>query len=177
MRQLTPQRRDTLWDFMSEVERAFDQAWNTSDIAGRSHRRTELPTFAPAVDLHETKDFYLISVDVPGIDQNNIKVDVEDGRLTVSGERTREEHKEDGMFQRFEKSYGRFVRSFQLPQNIDEGKIQARSENGVLEIMVPKTEQAKPRSVQIEAGKGGLFSKLVGNSKKSETQSDEEKKH
>lgn len=175
MRQITPHRRDSLWDFMSEVEKAFDQAWSNSDSTTRNQRDNELQTFAPAVDLHETKDNYLISVDLPGIDQNDIKVDVEDGRLTVSGERTRQESKEDGMFRRFEKSYGRFVRTFQLPQNIDESKIQARSENGVLEIMIPKTELAKPRSVQVESGKGGLFSKLVG-SKKSDEKT-EEKKH
>jgi HSP20 family protein len=160
---------------MSEVERAFDQAWSTSDVTTRNQRDNELQTFAPAVDLHESKENYLISVDLPGIDQNNIKVDVEDGRLTVSGERTREDKSEDGMFKRYEKSYGRFVRTFQLPQNIDESKIQARSENGVLEILVPKTELAKPRSVQVESGKGGLFSKLVGG-KKTETKT-EEKKH
>ncbi len=171
--QLSPYRRDSLWDFMSEVERAFDQAWSTSDIATRNE--AQLPTFAPAVDLHETKDYYLISVDLPGIDQNNVKIDVEDGKLTVSGERTRESKTEEGMFQRFERSYGKFVRSFQLPQNVDQEKIQARSENGVLEIMVPKSAQAKARSVQIESGKGGLFSRLVGSSKK--TDSTEEKKH
>jgi HSP20 family protein len=174
MRNITPyQRRDSLWDFMSEVEKAFDQAWRTSDSTPVTREFKQ--TFAPAVDLHETSDYYLISVDLPGIDQKDIKIDVEDGRLTVSGERTREERKEDGMFKRYERSYGSFARSFQLPQNVNEDQIQARTENGVLEIMVPKAEKAKARSVQVEAGKGGLFSKLIGSKKETKEAKTEEK--
>lgn len=168
MRHITPYRTSTnsLWDFMSEVERAFDQAWQTSDNSNALDRQSFKQTFAPAVDLHETSENFLISIDLPGIDQKDIKIDVEKGRLTVSGERTREEKKDEGMFKRYERSYGSFVRSFQLPQNIDDEKIQARTENGVLEILVPKAEIAKPRSVQIQNGKGGLFSKLLGSDKK-----------
>lgn len=168
MRHITPYRTNanSLWDFMSEVEKAFDQAWHTSDNSTAPERQIFKQTFAPAVDLHETSENFLISIDVPGIDHKDIKIDVEKGRLTVSGERTREEKKDDGMFKRYERSYGTFTRSFQLPQNIDEEKIQARTENGVLEILVPKAEVAKPRSVQIENGKGGLFSKLIGGDKK-----------
>lgn len=163
MRNFPTQRPESLWDFMSEVERAFDTAWGTPER--RSLARAN-ETFTPAVDLHETSDFFLISVDVPGIDQKDIKIDVQDGRLSISGSRSREEKSEEGMFRRFERSYGSFERSFQLPKNVDEGKIQARYENGVLEVIVPKAETAKPRSVQIDNGKSGLFSSLLGKGKK-----------
>lgn len=160
MRNFPTQKPDSLWDFMSEVERAFDDVWRNPARGALTTRAT--PTFTPAVDLHETPDFFLISVDVPGIDPKDIKIDVQHGRLSIGGTRERENKSDDGMFGRFERSYGSFERSFQLPQNVDESKIQARFENGVLEVMVPKAEVAKARSVQIDNGKGGLFSRLLG---------------
>ena len=148
MRQITfPRRHDSLWDFMSEVEKAFDQG-----LANRQE------TFTPAIDLYETDEFYLIGVDLPGVDEKNIKIEVENGRLSLSGERVRERGPDEGKFMRFERSYGQFMRTFQLPQNADESKIQARNSNGVLEIMIPKAEVAKPRSVKIETTKGGFVS-------------------
>lgn len=168
-RDLTSYRSaSSVWDFMSEVEKAFDEIWTpqqpiTKNQTFNSTSKRELATFAPPVDLHETPEFYLISLDMPGIAQKDIRIDVSHSRLTVSGERTREEHKSDGMFKRFERSVGRFERSFQLPQNIEEGKIQARTENGVLEIMIPKAAAQQQRTIKIEAdSKSGLFSNLLG---------------
>lgn len=166
MRQVTPYRRESLWDFMSDIEKTFDDLWGTPQ-GRQSDLSRSTGSFVPAVDLHETKDFYLISVDLPGVDLKDVKVNVEQGRLTIEGSRHYENKSDDGMFKRFERSYGNFQRSFQLPQNVDEGKIQARCENGVLEVMVPKAEVAKGRSIQVEGGKGGLFSRLL-NQKDSE---------
>ncbi len=159
MRQITPYRRDSLFDFMSEVERAFDDLWSQPQSA---ISRTPNQMFHPAVDLHETADSFLISLDLPGMDQKDIKVDVQKGRLTISGERRNEHMENEGMFKRVERSYGSFERSFQLPQNVDDDKVQARFENGVLEVLVPKIEAAKPRSIEVESSKGGLFSRLLG---------------
>lgn len=157
MRQITPYRnRESLWDFMSEVEKAFDEFWQPVPQRGM-----QLEAFTPAVDVQETKDNFLVSVDVPGIPQKDIKIDVHNGRLTVSGERSRETNKEDGMFKRYERSYGRFERSFSLPQGVNPDSIQARCEDGVLEILIPKVEAAKPKSIEINKDKGGLFSKLL----------------
>jgi len=139
-----------------------------------SQASTALGGFTPAVDVHETSDYYLISVDVPGIAQKDVHVSLTNGRLTVSGERRFEERKDEKMFKRFERSYGRFERSFQLPHDIDDTKVQASCENGVLEVMIPKSEVAKPRSIHIDTEKGGLFSRLLGqknvdsNSKRTE---------
>lgn len=166
MKQISPYRsHESVWDFMSEVERAFDDLWQTS--AARTPRAAALETFTPAVDLHENKDFYLVSMDLPGVPEKNIKIDAQQGRLTVSGERSREDKSENGLFRRFERVHGRFERSFALPQNVDQERIQARYENGVLEIVIPKAEVAKSRTIQINKDKGGLFSRLVG-SKESE---------
>jgi HSP20 family protein len=145
---------------MSEMEKVFDDLWRTPSAgAAISPARS---TFTPAVDLRETDDFFLVSVDLPGVNPKDIHVDIQDGRLSISGERMREEKREEKGFRRFERSYGGFERSFQLPANVDEAKIQARCENGVLEVMLPKSEVAKPRQVQINAEKGGLFSRVLG---------------
>jgi HSP20 family protein len=163
MRQLTNYRgagRDSLWDFMSEMERAFDDMWRSPDASAGTPGTME--NFTPAVDLHETKDFYLVSADLPGVPEKNIKIDVQQGRLTITGERSREHKNDDGMFKRFEKSYGKFERSFQLPQGVNPDKIQARYENGVLEVLIPKAEVAKPKSIAINKEKGGLFSRILG---------------
>lgn len=150
--------RPTIFEFMNEVERSFDDLWKTDRQMIR-----QSGTFQPHVDLHETDGFFLVSLDLPGIPEKDIKIDVQEGRLTVSGERVREEQKNDGLYRRFERSFGKFERAFQLPTNVDAEKIQARFENGVLEIMVPKAEALKARQIKIESGKsGGMFSRLLG---------------
>jgi len=168
-RDLTNYSPNSVWDFMSEMERAFDDIWKAPQ-SGSGTRSSLMQNFHPAVDVHETQDNYLISVDVPGVPEKDIKINIQDGRLSVSGERSSKETSGDKWFKRTERSYGRFERSFQLPKGISEDKIQARAENGVLEILIPKAEVAKPRSISVEAGKGGgLFSKLVGGEKKTES--------
>lgn len=151
-------RPHSLWDLMSEVERAFDSAWT-----GKSLRESApFSSFTPAVDVEEAESHYLISVDLPGVKEKDIKVDVHLGQLTISGERRFEsEHqKSEGRF--YERAFGKFKRSFTLPKEVNADGIQARFENGVLEVFVPKAEKAQPKSIKIESGKGGLFSRLLG---------------
>lgn len=167
----TPQRRMSVWDFMNEMDKVFDQSWGAADNALPSQRE-----FAPQVDIEETDDFYLFSVDLPGVKREDVKVDVSDGVLRISGQRNFERKVEDKQFYRFERQHGSFDRSFRLPTKVDESKIQAQFEDGVLEVMVPKSEVSKPRSVQIESGKGGLFSKLMG-AKKVENQPKDSEAH
>ncbi len=170
-RQLISQRPNSVWDFMSEVDKVFDDLWTTPQNATSLRNTFEnAPRFAPPVDINETPDYFLLSLDLPGISQSDVKIEAHDGHLSVSGERNREETKEDGLFKRYERSYGRFQRTFQLPKNVDQSKIQARTENGVLEVMLPKIEAAKPQPIKIEAENKGLFSKLLGR-KKTDTES------
>lgn len=156
-RELTHYNTGSVWDFMSDVERALNEVWQAPQI-----KKSMSSAFTPAVDVHETEDSYLLSLDVPGIPQEAIKIEAHDGRLTISGERSSLNTSDEKHFKRVERSFGRFERSFQLPQNVDQTKIQARYENGVLEVMVPKAELAKPKSISIESQKGGLFSKMLG---------------
>lgn len=176
MRNISPyQGRESLWDFMSEVERAFDDIWRTP-ARGQTTARALAEQFTPAVDLHETKEFYLVSMDLPGVAEKDVKIDVQDGRLTISGERSRESKMDEGRFHRFERTCGRFQRSFALPQDVNQEKIQARYENGVLEVLIPKTEVAKAREISITTDKGGLFSRLLGT-KEVKAAADTEEKH
>lgn len=173
MKYLTPQRvQPTVWDFMSEVERLFDDSWKT-DSDTTSTRSMSL--FQPRIDIKETEGHYLIAADLPGMNRNQIKINVENGRLILSGERSEEKVEDTATSHRRERVFGKFERSFQLPVGVNEDQIQARLEEGVLEVLIPKPLLAKPKAVSIEGEKKGLFSKLLNSTpNKSRQSSDEE---
>jgi len=105
-------------------------------------------TWAPPVDVAEENDTIVVKVEVPGMNENDLKVHFEDGLLTVSGER-QFERKDDRNYHRIERAYGSFVRTFSLPRTVDANAIHATYVDGVLEISIPKKEEAKPRQIQI----------------------------
>jgi HSP20 family protein len=105
-------------------------------------------TWAPPVDVAEENDKLLVRVEVPGMDEKDLRVHFEDGLLTISGERQFEK-KDDRNYHRIERSYGSFVRTFTLPRSVDVSKIAANYKNGILEIEIPKLDEAKPRQIQI----------------------------
>ena len=113
----------------------------------------ELPsgTWAPAVDVAEEGDKILVKVEVPGVDEKDLKINFEDGLLTVTGER-QFERKDERNYHRIERSYGTFTRSFTLPRTVDPNSITASYRNGILEIEIPKKEEAKPRQIAINVG-------------------------
>ena len=108
-------------------------------------------TWAPAVDVAEENDKLLVRVEVPGMKQEDLKINYEDGLLTISGER-QFERTETRNYHRIERAYGSFVRTFSLPRSVDASKISANYVNGVLEIEIPKLEEAKPKQIQINVG-------------------------
>ncbi|WP_458700560.1 Hsp20/alpha crystallin family protein [Sulfurospirillum sp. 1307] len=111
-----------------------------------------ISSFVPSVNSREAKDAYHIEIDLPGIKKDDISIDIKDNVLTVSGERkVRDEISEDSYY-KVESSYGKFIRSFTLPKNVDVDKIEANSENGVLEIKIPKQEVIKdqPKKIKIK---------------------------
>lgn len=133
------------------------------------------PTYAntvnvqPTYDVHQSKDHYLVSLDVPGVKKEDLKIEAQGNQLTISGERQREVIPEEGEANlRHERVYGEFERTFVLPISINIEKIEAHYENGVLNVAIPKAETAKGRTIQIQSGQGGFFSKLL-NSKKEGT--------
>ena len=108
--------------------------------------------WTPSVDISETGEEYLIRAALPAVKKEDVKVTVEDGMLTLSGERLQKEEQKDEKFHKVENFYGAFSRSFALPDAVDEAAIRAESKDGVLTVHVPKTriEARKPTTVQVQ---------------------------
>ncbi|MFL5971719.1 MAG: Hsp20/alpha crystallin family protein [Gaiellaceae bacterium] len=118
-------------------------------------------SWMPAVDVWETDNELVYAFDIPGISEDEISVEYDDGALTVGGKRT--EQSEDDRFYRYERRFGSFSRTVGLPQGVEEDAIRADYRNGVLEIHVPKPEAPKPRRIQIGAGEEAT---IEGSSKR-----------
>ena len=112
----------------------------------------DVPTrgWNPPADIHEEGDKIVMAVELPGFKEKEISVNVDNGRLTVTGERIFEKS-EDRDYQRVERYYGKFQRSFQLPTTVDAGKIGAALENGVLTLTATKRDEAKPRQIKVKS--------------------------
>ena len=106
--------------------------------------------WAPLVDITEDDKEYLIKVELPEIKKEDVKVTVENGTLTISGERKFEKEEKDKKYHRVERAYGSFVRSFVLPEGTDGSKVSAEFRDGVLKLHLPKSEQAKPKSIEVK---------------------------
>ena len=118
----------------------------------------------PATDVEETESHYLVSMDVPGVSKDQIQIEVHDGTLRVTAER-KDRFERKGSSSR---QYGKWQRSFTLPQGMDAEHIEASCEDGVLRIALPKSEAAKPRQIKIQDGRTGLFQRLLSAAKKEE---------
>ncbi len=128
------------------MNRLFDEVW------GRGRREDESVTgnWMPSVDVKETKDGLQIFAEVAGVDPKDVEVTVEGGVLTLKGSRTFEKAVEGETYHRVERAYGLFERSFTLPTNVEPEKIQATYKNGVLQLSLPKREEAKPKAIAIK---------------------------
>jgi HSP20 family protein len=127
----------------SEVNRLFDTFFGGRPTNGGVRR------WVPPMDLVETDDHLVLRADLPGVDSDDVNIEVKDGVLTVSGERkTEHEERADG-FYRVERAFGGFSRSMSLPQQVDAEQISASFDKGVLEVRIPKPEERKPHRVQI----------------------------
>ena len=112
---------------------------------------------APTADVLETKDDIQVTLEMPGLRPDEVEVSLEDNVLTVSGEK-KEERSRENQEQRWhltERRYGRFSRSFVLPKEVEQDRIQAIFENGVLNVTIPKSEKVKPRRIDVRGGSGG----------------------
>jgi HSP20 family protein len=130
--------------------REFDDLFNLFSDLSRSNWGESMASsdWAPPVDIRETDDAYRIEVELPSVVPADVKVTVKDGVLVVTGER-RYEKETEGKVHRVERRYGRFSRSFRLPENADEANIQAASKDGVLTLTVHKRAEVKPRAIEI----------------------------
>jgi HSP20 family protein len=113
----------------------------------------QIPAYAPAFEIKETKDSFLFKADVPGVKEQDIEVTSTGNRLTVSGKRESEKEEKDDNYYAFERSYGSFTRSFTLPEQADTGHIQAELKNGELTIAIPKTPAAVAKRIPVATEK------------------------
>jgi len=144
MTRYTPMR--SLGDLQREVDDIFNRFFSGNDGSGSASSSV----WAPRTDLVESDDTYTLRLDVPGMRKDDISINVQNGTLTVSGERALERTSEGEERVRVERSYGTFHRTFALPSSVDATNIEATYDNGVLTIDVPKTEKASRRRIEIE---------------------------
>ena len=134
----------------NEMNRLFNTFFDTPSVAGSGALRR----WIPAMDLVETENDYVLKADLPGLSDDDVKIEVEDNVLTISGQRKSEhEQRKDG-FHRVERSYGSFRRSLALPEGVDAEAIKASFDRGVLDVRIPKPEERKPHKVAISVGSG-----------------------
>jgi HSP20 family protein len=137
--------------FSREVDRLFDAFFGGE---AQSARR-----WVPPMDLVEAEDHFVLKADLPGLGEGDVSIEVQDGNLTISGERNAEHEAHERGWYRIERSFGGFNRSLTLPDGVDADGISAEFDRGVLEVRIPKPEERKPRRVAITAtareGNGG----------------------
>ena len=118
-------------------------------------------SWVPPVNIEETGDAYEVSAELPGLRPEDVEVTVEQNVLSISGERKWGDEAENKNFHRVERGYGRFLRTFALPRQVDGDRVQARFQDGVLHVSIPKSEGAKPRRIQISPSSGKSTAKQV----------------
>ncbi len=138
------------WDPFRELESLKREMEKLFDSFLSERRFDKEFPWSPAIEVKEIPDRYVFKVDVPGVKKEDLKIEVSDNVLSISGERKQETEEKEAQYYRREILYGFFQRSIQLPTNVDADKISARLEDGVLTIEIPKTEQARAREIPIK---------------------------
>jgi len=133
---------DSFRKFHGELDRIFN-----TNAAAYTDTASD---WVPSVDVIETEDAYEVAADVPGVDPKDIDISLEDGVLTVKGERKSESKDEGEDYRRSERSYGSFYRRFTLPDTADADNISAKTEYGVLKLNIPKKEKALPKKISVQ---------------------------
>jgi len=136
------------WNSMEQLRREMGRIFDNS---ATTEEESSIATsdWTPAVDIKETEKEFLIHADIPGVEPDKIDVHMEDGLLTIKGERNSETKEEHEGYKRVERHRGSFYRRFSLPDTANADKISAKSKNGVLEITIPKQEKAQARKIQV----------------------------
>ena len=142
------------WDPMKELSslqnrmnRVFEETFGSPLYRGG---QPGVGTWSPAVDIFETGDEIVVKAEVPGLAKDEVRVEVENGVLTLHGERKFEREVKEENYHRVERTYGTFSRSFTLPSTVDSARIEARFKDGILEVTLPKAEDAKPKRIDVQ---------------------------
>jgi HSP20 family protein len=158
----------TRWDPFQDLRDAQDEMTQMTQMAQMSPRlahalglhgqpqgsgRAATTAWAPALDISERKDAYLVTVELPGVEADDLEITLEDGLLTIQGERHFAHDSSEQQFHRIERRYGAFRRAITLPAQVMAEGIQATAEDGVLQILVPKMEEATPKRIKVRPGR------------------------
>src|SRR5215217_2700585 len=152
------------WDPFQDLRSAQDEMAQMSPMlahalglhAQQGNARATTTAWAPALDISERKDAYLVNVELPGLKPEDLDITMEDGLLTIQGERHFAHDSSEQQFHRVERRYGAFRRSITLPAQVQAEQIEASFDNGVLQIVVPKMEEATPKRIQIRPGRAEI---------------------
>ncbi len=137
---------DDVLNLKDEIDKLF------FGFGRRAPKGTNLSTWAPPVDISEDKEAIKFHFELPGMKKEEVKISIENNLLSVKGEKTFKEEEKKKDYHRVERSYGMFERSFTLPSGVASDKVTANMKDGVLEIYVPKKEEAKPKEIEIKIG-------------------------
>jgi HSP20 family protein len=145
----------TRWDPFRDVEDMFDRYTRSMSLPMRLHHGQDWMVpgggdWSPRVDISETDNHFRITAEIPGISRDDIKINIEEGVLTIRGERKDEKEEKGRKFHRVERYYGAFSRSFTLPQNVDESHIEANFKDGLLMLQIPKKTADKPKPIEVK---------------------------
>lgn len=143
--------RTDLWDPFTSLTDIRDEMNRLFDDSFRRYGRGDVEAaFIPPMDVVEEKDGYLVKADLPGLSKENVSVTLQDNYLTIKGERKHETETKDANYYRHERVSGMFTRTIELPTSVDAKKIDAHFKDGVLSVRLPKTEEAKPRQIEVK---------------------------
>jgi HSP20 family protein len=143
--------------FTREIDRVFDAFFGQTDQGRR---------WVPPMDLVEAEDHFVLKADLPGLAEGDVNIEVQDGTLTISGERKAEHEQREKGWYRIERSFGSFNRSLTLPDGVDPERIDASFANGVLEVRIAKPAERKPRRISISSGnRSGKPAEVEGTAK------------
>jgi HSP20 family protein len=139
------------------INRVFRESYGEGD-----EQSLTTSSFAPAVDVYEDEHTVTLKIEVPGIDEKDIDVRLENNTLTVHGERKIEQEEKEENYRRVERHYGSFTRTFTLPTTLDSEKVSANYDKGVLKIALPKKAEAKPKQIKVNVGEKTVEAKAPG---------------
>ena len=145
----------TRWDPFKEMEETQNRlarifGLKPARLPNGDKESMTITEWAPSVDISEDAKEWLVKADLPEVKKEDVKVSVENGLLTITGERKFEKEEKDKKYRRIERSYGNFLRSFTLPDAADGSKVNAEFKDGVLKVHLPKSEKAKPKAVEVK---------------------------
>ncbi len=139
------------WDPFQQLVAMSNRLNRTTNDPYTPRTEDTFGTWAPPVDIFEKHDHLIIRAEIPGVQKDDVDVRIENGVLTLHGERKQEADVTEGNAYRMERVYGAFTRTFSLPTTVDAAKVTATYKDGVLEVTIPKVETAKPKKIEIKA--------------------------